>query len=333
MLNRFASLLIASVLGAAASAALAQPASAPVAKAAGPADAAQAMGFVQSYAAATRERHMIARWGDAICVEVSGLASDQAAVVKARVEAVAGAVGVDAQPAGCRPNVDIRFSIKPQRTLDDVIVHRSWLLGDATSDTRTVLSATLPIQAWYETNGVEFAAIGTEMLKVLVRDQELVPGQPPQLQSVPPVGMTTPPAPRLQARQFLNVMVIVDLRRTKDKSLGLISDYVAMLALSQPRSLDRCNVRPSVTDLFAGACPGRGAPTGLTPTDGAYLAALYAADPVGRVFVSQQDDIVAHMVRRPIAAAQRAILSDPGPAGRPRAALAPPPSAFRFPLQ
>jgi len=332
MPNRFASLLIASILGSA-SAALAQPASAPVAQPASPPDAAQALSFVRSYAAATRERHMIARWGESICVEVAGLAPDQAAAVRARVEAVAGAVGVDAQPVECRPNVDIRFSAEPQRVLGDVIAHRGWILGDATSDTRSVETVTRPIQAWYQTNGVEFAAIGTETLKVRVRDQETVPSQTQTQQWVPPVGMTTPPAPRLEARQFLNVLVIVDLRRTKDMSLGLISDYVAMLALSQPRSLDHCNALASVTDLFAGACPGRGAPAGLTPADSAYLAALYAADPVGRVFVSQQDDIVAHMVRPQIGAPQRAILSTPGLAVRPRAALARPPSAFQFPLQ
>ena len=76
---------------------------------------------------------------------------------------------------------------------------------------------------------------------------------------------------------FDNVLVVIDNGRVRDKSLGLVSDYVTMLALSQPRSLDSCNVLPSVTELFA-ACPGRNAPDGLTPADAAYLTSLYAAD-------------------------------------------------------
>jgi hypothetical protein len=330
--SRLASVLIASVLSSASAAALAQPAPTPP-------DAVQALSFVRSYPAATRARHMIARWGQDICVQVAGLAPDQAVAVRARVEAVAEAVGVGAQPAGCRPNVDIQFSNEPQRVLDDVIAHRDWLLGDSSSDTKTVTTVTLPIQAWYRTNGVEFAASSTGSLKALARFQ-IIPGQTqplqpqpaPQLQSVPPVGMTTPEAPRLQARQFLNVMVIVDLGRTGNTDLGLISDDVAMLVLSQPRSLGRCNVLASVTDLFA-ACPGRRAPHGLTSADDAYLVALYAADPVGRVFVSQQDDIVAHMTRPQIGAAQRAVLSNQALVVRPRGAPARPPSAFQFPLQ
>jgi beta-lactamase regulating signal transducer with metallopeptidase domain len=272
----------------------------PPAPAVGPPDAAQALRFVQSYPAATRQRHMIARWGQAICVQVMGLASDQAAAVKARVETVAEAVGLSVNAAGCRANVDIRFSTEPQRTLDALVARRDWVLGDMSSDT-------MPIQAWYQTNGVEFAAARPESLKVLARYQEIVPGQ-----AYDPGPNSSPPGAQVfQARQFLNVLMIVDSRQTQDKSLGLISDYVAMLALSQARTLDRCNVAPSVTDLFAGACPGRGAPTGLTAVDGAYLTALYAADPVGRVFVSQQDDIVAHMVRMRIGALQSTILSNP----------------------
>jgi beta-lactamase regulating signal transducer with metallopeptidase domain len=299
--------------------------SAPSAQPAGPADAAQALSFVRSYAAATRDRHMIARWSIPVCVGITGLPSDQAAAVRARVEAVAGAVGVGVQPAGCRPNVDIRFSAEPQRTLDDVIAHKGWLLGDSTSDTRAVKAVTLPVQAWYETNGVEFAAARTGGLKALISYQ--APAEQTYLQSIPPVGMTAPPAPPLAARQFLNVLVIVDQRRAGNRDPGLISDYVAMLALSQPRSADHCNVLPSVTDLFAGACPGRGEPHGLTPADGAYLTALYTADPVGRAFESQQQGIAHRMVQAQIAAPLRDVLSNRRAAVRPQAAVVRPASA------
>src|SRR6185437_6881562 len=82
------------------------------------------------------------------------------------------------------------------------------------------------------------------------------------------------------ARQKLALaIVVVDPARTQGMSLDTVSDYAAVLALSQPRSLDRCSVLPSITDLFAGACPGRTAPTRLTAADTAFLTALYRGSP------------------------------------------------------
>jgi hypothetical protein len=73
-------------------------------------------------------------------------------------------------------------------------------------------------------------------------------------------------------------LVLVDQKRTAGADLTTIADYVAMLALSEPRAPDQCQTLPSVLDLYAGSCPGRSAPTGLTPTDLAYLKAVYTAE-------------------------------------------------------
>ena len=253
------------------------------------ADAAkQAASFVESYAATSGS--VIARWSDAICVRVVGLAPDQAAAVRARVEQVARGVGIEIHGAGCqRSNIEIGFTTDPQTMLDGVIAGQGRLLGDPTSGTETVKTVTLPVQAWYRTNQGNYAANGGDGLKALVSLQYNGQNEAGYAQwmggqgaansssgwgsSIPGAG---PPFPgsSVRPRQFLNVFVIVDVGRTGDKPLGLITDYVAMLALSQPRALDHCNVLPSVTDLFA-ACPGR-APEALTAADTAYLTALYA---------------------------------------------------------
>jgi hypothetical protein len=75
-----------------------------------------------------------------------------------------------------------------------------------------------------------------------------------------------------------------------------LSDYVAMVVLSQPRSLDSCQPLPSVTDLFASGCSGRAAPDGLTPADAAYLTALYQANPEARK-AGEQADIAGRMAK------------------------------------
>ncbi len=276
----------------------------PVAPAVAPADPSEsAAGFVRAYAAATAKRQVIARWLNPICVGVFGLTSDPAAAVKARVEAVAKGVGIRLQPTGCkRPDIEIGFTTEPQATLDGVIKTNDRLLGDPTSGTKSAKTVTLPIQAWYQTNGRELAANNVGSLKALadyraegwgrlktpVLYQGCGPGQstcPSTMGADYGVGCCSGSPqqepiggwPDEEPRQFQNVLMIVDLKRTGGMTLGLISDYATMLALAQPKSLGDCQALPSITDLFA-ACPGRGAPEGLTLADTAYLHALYAAD-------------------------------------------------------
>jgi hypothetical protein len=96
---------------------------------------------------------------------------------------------------------------------------------------------------------------------------------------------------------FKNVLVVVDNGRVRGMPLGPVTDYLAMLAVSQPRSLDGCAALPSVIDLLApAACAGRDPPDGLTPADAAYLTALYAADPRAKK-ATQQSDMADRMAR------------------------------------
>ena len=70
-----------------------------------------------------------------------------------------------------------------------------------------------------------------------------------------------------------------------------MTDYLVLLALSQPRSLDGCSGLSSVIDMFAkSVCPGQDvAPDGLTPSDAAYLTALYASDPEAKLSLAKGD--------------------------------------------
>jgi hypothetical protein len=303
------------------------------ARAAQPADPAEAAAsFVQTYAAVTAKR-AIARWVRSICVKVVGLPDEQAATVKARIEAVAKGVGVKSQPSACASaNVEVDFTTEGQKAVDDLFKAGGEALSDPTSGTQSVKSMTLPIQAWYLTNGTDLAANDTGDLKALadyrtdgsasLKTPVLYqwypgPGQPTPSSnigvgqgsysgynpapSVPFGGWAgrTDPALRDKSRQLLNVFVIVDAKRIPHAQLGSVADYVAMLALAQPRSLGECQALPSITDLFA-ACPDRAAPEGLTTADLAYLHALYAADhtiwAVGRTAVAA--DVTKAMASR-----------------------------------
>jgi hypothetical protein len=278
-----------------------QPAAPPI----NPAEAKTlAADFVKAYAAAT-PFHTISRWGGPICVYVVGLSPEQAAAVGSRVEEVAASLGLPAKAECQRYNIQIGFTEDPQGMLDGVKDQKGDLLGDRTSATRDARTVTRPIEAWYETNGVlygenERGEAGGLKVRVLYQ----LPGTVgPDGYAVPlpdaggggPVTPSFPAGGRFasEARLFRNVFVIVDLRKTGGERLGVIADYAAMLALSQPRALGQCNVLPSITDLFAN-CAGRPPPGGLTPADAAYLTALYSA-PGAVIGVSHQTHVAQRM--------------------------------------
>jgi hypothetical protein len=217
-----------------------------------------ASSFVRFYAAstgATASRQFVVRWPSNICVGVAGVPPDQASAVTSRIIAVAAAAGLYADTSHlaqnnwqyngkCKtPNIRVVFTVDPQRTLDQFVALQPKLRDEQTSAGGSSATVTQPIQAWYQTIG-----------PLDIGDDRADPD-----------------------RRLLNsVLVIVDGRQTAGFRLGVLADYVAMMSLSEPRALGRCNVLPSVTDLFAGSCNGRAAPAGLAEADTAYLAALYA---------------------------------------------------------
>jgi hypothetical protein len=323
MANRLASVLFASVLSSAPAAALAQPASAPsttispLTVQAAPTPKAiqqQSRSFVQSYAAAPNpEIDQIGRWHDGVCVQVEGLVPAQAAVIKARIESVARAVGLPAARTGCKANVEIVFSDKPQSVIDGVAKRRESLLGyHHPIDTNRLKTVTHPIQAWYQTAtrgegpnaGLAFANLTNRSHDVDPAEPVLDAGYPGQTfddetvddpRNTTPTGCADSHFSSCLKSVFRNVFMVADSKAMEGRDLGLVADDMVMLALSQPRSLEGCNALPSVIDRFAkSACPGRDPPDGLTPADAAYLTALYASDPEGKKR-GEQGDIAGRM--------------------------------------
>jgi hypothetical protein len=205
--------------------------------------------------------------------------------------------------AGCTPNIEVAFTDQPQSLIDRLAGRQEGLLGYNHRDARTVKTVTRPIQAWYVT-----ATVGRGGPNAGALFSASVPGNRDGMTMQTSARVTDDPDNRLPTgcgdsrfsscleSVFDNVLVVVDMGRVRDKGVGQLSDYVAMLALSQPRSLDGCNALPSVTDLFAPACAGRAAPDGLTPADTAYLTSLYATDPQART-AAEQSDIAWRMAR------------------------------------
>jgi len=71
-----------------------------------------------------------------------------------------------------------------------------------------------------------------------------------------------------------------------------IEDYIALLALAQINSLDKCQALPSVMNLLASGCAP--AETAITANDLGYLKAVYAANPGGLPAI-QKNEIARRM--------------------------------------
>ncbi|MEI9890002.1 MAG: hypothetical protein WDN45_04605 [Caulobacteraceae bacterium] len=232
------------------------------------------------------ELDQVVRWRDPVCIRAAGLVPNQDQEIEARITEVAKALDLRVGKPGCKANVEIVFSDQPQTVLDQLYKRREYMLGYYhRHDGVRLKKVTMPIQAWHVTATIGgwggVAGAEAQPHSEVIDDPE----------NMPPAGCGINHAftACLQG-VFKNVFVIVDNSFLGDKSLGLVTDYLAMVALAQPRSLNGCSDLSSVIDLFAkAACPGRDAPDGLTPADASYLTALYSADPEQKKWAAESD--------------------------------------------
>jgi hypothetical protein len=254
----------------------------------------QTFDFVDLFAGTSVKLDQVARWAQPVCVRVVGLPEAANAEVKARVDEVAAALKVGTQPAGCAPNIQVAFTDQPQRLMDRVADKQELLLGYWHHKDREKLKAvTHPIQAWYVTGTAgsggntvitTFMTIETTGSAAIVLGGQNAGGRHPhgfQLDDEDDTGYGPTGCgdnthfTACLSSEFAHVLVVVDTTKVGGYPPGLIADYVVMVALAQPKSLDGCNVLPSVIDLFSQKCPGRSGQDGLTRADVAYLTSLY----------------------------------------------------------
>ena len=242
----------------------------------------QSYSFVRNrVTAGNPEVGQITRWYDPVCVEVVGLPrQEEADSIKARIESVAHAVGAPKSRKDCRANVEIVFSTTPQEIMDMVADRRDYLLGYYHAHLANQLKrVTHPIQSWYvtatESSVPDAAVLAMNHLGQFTNRRASVIDDPDHMG---PGGCAASRFTSCLQSEFFNVFIVADSKALEGKELGLVEDYMVMLALSHPRTLDQCNGFASVLDYFANPGCGRPAPDGLTPADAAYLTALYKSD-------------------------------------------------------
>jgi hypothetical protein len=245
--------------------------------------------FVGSLAAPTRLTGKVARWTSGICPAVVGVPPEFAKFMNRRLKEVASQAGapVNNSPS-CRTNIVIVFSANPQRLADDISKKRPALLGyfDNSKQEKALATVTHLVQAWYmtATRDVQGGLLIDNAKPGELLNRMEFPCPPPfcsdgKITLYPPRVVTTTGL-RLGdglRSEFYNIVIVADRAKLLDFEMGELSDYIAMLALTQLGAQGGCVDLPSITSLLAENCASKSG--ALTQNDLAFLRGLYKMSP------------------------------------------------------
>jgi hypothetical protein len=215
----------------------------------------------------------LARWYEPICPQTSGLSPGLNAYISARIQQVARTVGTPVGAAkDCKaPNIEIMFTSEPQKLLDDVAARYQGVLGfPFQAKVKRVATVARPIQSWYATATRAPSGGGSVTFS---RDWRIDYASEPD----PTVKIGTR-LPVTVIAALVNVLVVADAPKVKDRRPDTLADYIAVLALSQYRPTQHCNELSSILYAMSSSCsPPQGTEV-LSRADAAYLRGLYSAD-------------------------------------------------------
>jgi hypothetical protein len=258
-------------------------------------------GFVHSFAAPARLTGKMARWGEGICPVAVGVRPEFVKFINRRLKEVAARVGAPvSERASCRTNIEIIFTTTPQALLDNVRRKQPVFLGyHNSSQAEKQATVTHVIQAWYLTATRDARGalqIDNPRPAGLINKMELpCPTCPLGKMEIYPPHVAAVTGSRLGdglRSEFYNVIIVADPTRLLNHGMGELSDYIAMLALSQIGSQDACRQLPSIVNMLAEGCAQK--TDTLTENDMAYLHGLYKAAP-DQTLGTQQDQIAYQM--------------------------------------
>jgi hypothetical protein len=260
--------------------------------------------FVETRATPTRVVGSMARWKRPICPRTIGLGDTYAKYVTQRIRDIGVAVGapVNADPS-CRPNMEVVFTTTPQALMDLTRQKGQVFLGyhDNSSQAEALAKVTHPIQAWYTTESLDYdgapqidkgACTGTTLNFLPIQLGGDMQGPQGVIQlNLPCAVIMHASGSRLNNGYdsgFYNVLIVGEPAKLMDYEVGSLADYIAMLALSQPASLDSCQQLPSISNLLAKGCGYASAK--ITDGDLAYLRGLYRM-PSGLALAAQRSEL------------------------------------------
>jgi hypothetical protein len=253
----------------------------------------QIKSFVESRATPTFRLGKVARWEAGICPTALGLKPAFLKFIVQRVKDIAARVGAPVSPVtDCRSNMEIVFTTKPQGLLDDIRQHHPAYLGYYDNGDQADHLATVAhsIQAWYTIATIDMRgrvyidsrrAEGACLFDINCPNNPDVSGT--RLNSGLRSGL-------------YHVIVVADPDKLADHEIGTLADYIAMLALAQPRALDDCEPLASILNLLAPGCAGAALIQAISDSDIGYLRGLYHMSAEGTL--RDQEDEIAYQMKQ-----------------------------------
>ena len=251
--------------------------------------------FVTSYSAASQPSGKFARWRTGACPVTIGLPGAANALVTARVREIAVLAGAPAGAANCKPNIDIVFTLNPQILMDKVRQKQRILLGyHDVGQEKSLAAMTHPVQAWYTTQTVDLNGQGYLDKGQTMTGMYATPSisGPTWIPDVPAIHVTGNHLDDGLSSELFHVIVVIDLAKVKEYTVGALADYAAMLALARTEAFETCLPVPSIGNLVTASCDLKTA--AISASDLAYLRGLYSIN-THHSFQQQKDDIAFDM--------------------------------------
>jgi hypothetical protein len=261
--------------------------------------------FVEALTIPTRAADKLARWRDGVCPLIVGARPEVGIAIVKKIREVAATVGAPVNTReGCPNNIEVIFTTEPQALLDDVRVMHPNLLGyfDNSAQAEQLATMRSAIQSWYITASVDRKGQvqvdgarkgGVTLTMMLPQAGWGGPSVAPTMftMNLPNATAAAATDGRLGdgiSSTITNVVIVADTSKLLNREVGVLADYIAMLALSQVRPPDGCQEMPTILNLLVPDCSR--ATGALTAADIAYLKGLYKMTPNAKAF-GQRDEI------------------------------------------
>lgn len=249
----------------------------------------------------------LVRWNEPICPVVIGPPPGQTTRILARLLQIAAAAGVSIKQKPCQANLFVVATPYPKRLLT-AWGKRDHLLfaGASRRSIDAFLDASRPVRVWYNTITAppQPGAVNPEQYSESPITTEPPGGAAGATASATTAAGVTAAVDAARDYSFLNfnevqsftsVIIIVDTQRAAGFNLDQLSDYIAVLGLSQIDLDSDYGGAPTILSLFEPSAGGaaKPAPAGMTGWDRDYLKALYATRQVSREQRSEIADMMA----------------------------------------
>ena len=206
----------------------------------------------------------LTRWNTPICFLAAGWGADDLSSVLARLSQISAAAGAPLAGKACTPNFVIVSTAEPDQVINAWYAKNKQLFGNASPlQIRHFLDSTRsrPVRTW---RNIDIGRVATTRFGHFV-----------------PSNSHADPSPFAgnSALGFFSVFEIIDAGRTAGIDLHQLTDYAAMMGLSNIDIDVDVGDAPSILQLFS---PARSVELGLSNWDTAYLTALYQTDQTSR---------------------------------------------------